>query len=521
MAIKTRMTIYDNDLPPGFTKDSYLVNPYGSKSDGTMFNDPELNKAYGPMGGGGGYGGTVTTGIYYGSAGTGKPWPRWGTALMLVLLAFAILAYGRHVLVVERLSPYPPSDYVVFAGESLGSNPTAKSVAEKYKTRLWLFQNQMAPLFPATAPWNNFYSGCGMSVRCITHPMEVVDRFRKHALAPDTFWNDLCNLSNFHRDDFPTGVPLEWDIKTKVHGAGSLHPTTYSQCQLKADSLAQVQRQISASRERRLLMGNGLFAAIALMVMVGVWAWFRGGLPKLSRAGRDAEENGGASAGYMAKLASHPKLEQWSEGDRRIVCGNRQFMAAAIQKYPQNYQYGSEDVRSDVEIARSAIAGYFLSIQYVPESIQGNPDLVILACQKQAWHGFEYASEQLRGDPDFMLKVLALSQYAGLLRHATPSLLANEAFLRKALKISANVLEYCTDKMKDDYELIKSIISREESGLQLQHASQRLRGRKELVLLAYQNPGDFISLYEELSPELQKDAEVIEAAKKAMDLHFS
>ena len=41
------MTIYDNDLPPGVSKGSYLVNPFGSKSDGNLFIDPDMNKGHG------------------------------------------------------------------------------------------------------------------------------------------------------------------------------------------------------------------------------------------------------------------------------------------------------------------------------------------------------------------------------------------------------------------------------------------------------------------------------------------
>jgi len=69
----------------------------------------------------------------------------------------------------------------------------------------------MAPLFPENASWENFYSGCGATLRCITHPIEVVERFRKNALAPDTFWNDLCNLTNYHRDDFLVECPVAMD----------------------------------------------------------------------------------------------------------------------------------------------------------------------------------------------------------------------------------------------------------------------------------------------------------------------
>jgi len=75
--------------------------------------------------------------------------------------------------------------------------------------------------------------------------------------------------------------------------------------------------------------------------------------------------------------------------------------------------------------------------------------------------------------------------------------------------------------MKDDYDLVKSIVSHKESGREIQHASKRLLANKELVLLAYQNPDETIHIFDEISKALQRDTDVIKAAKKARDMHFS
>lgn len=522
------MPVYDNDLPPGVTKDSFLVNPYGNKHDGNLFHDPSLNKTYDYSRQSGSSGGTTTSkgrsapGISYGPAvPDGKPWPRWRTAMILVLLALSILVIARQKMVIERLPPYPQSEHVLLNGESLGSNPTIKSVAEKYKDRLALYKNQMAPLFPANAPWESFYSGCGTAVRCIAHPMDVFERFRKNSLAPDTFWNDLCNLTNYHRDDFPSGIPLQWNIKTKVQGAGTAYTTTFSQCELTTDSLKQVRSHITSNREQKLLVGNIIFGLISLTLLMGIWLWFYGRLPKWSQAGKVDGKSGGVGASYMNKLTSYPKLEKWSEGDRRIICGDHFFMAAAIQKFPQNYQYGSSEVRANVELAKSAIGKYYLNLRYAPDSIKSDPDLVILACERGGWQELKYASEKLLGEADFMLKVLEISNSYSVFDHATQGLLANEVFLCKALEINTGVFKYCTDGMKDDYDLVKSIVSHKESGREIQHASKRLLANKELVLLAYQNPDETIHIFDEISKALQRDTDVIKAAKKARDMHFS
>ena len=275
------MTIYDNDLPPGITKDSYLVNPYGSKSEGNMFHDPELNKAFGggsgagsTHSGGGAFGGTGSGGFSYGAS-TGAPMSKGAKAFWLAVVALGLLAYGRHALVVNQLPPYPPTEFVLFSGEHLRINPTAKEVGEAYKSRLALFKSSLSPLFAPTAPWDSFYNGCGMKIRCLSHPSEVVERFRKHAIAPDTFWNDLCNITNYHRSDFPAGLKLDWEVRTKSSGPGILHPTSYSQCVLKDTSQAEVRQHVRASRERALWNGNAFLGGLALIALLGIGAWYR------------------------------------------------------------------------------------------------------------------------------------------------------------------------------------------------------------------------------------------------------
>lgn len=268
------MTIYDNDLPPGISKDSYLVNPYGSKPEGNMFHDADLNKAYGG-GSGTAYGGVGASGGYSGGTSVSTPMPRWIKGFLLLLVAFLVLAYGRSIMVVGRLTPYPQTEFVLFSGKQLRINPTAHDVTEGYKAGLTQFKNLMTPLFPPDVAWTSFYRGCGMRVHCLSHPMEAVARFRKHALSADTFWNDLCNLSNYHRDEFPADIKLEWEIRTKASVAGIINPTSFSQCILKQDSQTQVRKRIAASRKRELWLGNALFGLLTLTAVVGIGVWYR------------------------------------------------------------------------------------------------------------------------------------------------------------------------------------------------------------------------------------------------------
>lgn len=172
---------------------------------------------------------------------------------------------------------------------------------------------------------------------------------------------------------------------------------------------------------------------------------------------------------YYAKLQSCQFLHKWSKEDLAKVKSSVAFMTEATLMHAMNYQYGSEAVRADAAMA---------------------------------------------------LKVLSGEDHSGIMKYATQELLNNEDFLFKAISINPFVLQYCTESMKDNFDIVKAAILKSQYGPLLNDASKHLLGNKDLVLLAYQYPGDLIGIFGDISLELQSDPDVIAAAKKAKDLIY-
>jgi hypothetical protein len=172
---------------------------------------------------------------------------------------------------------------------------------------------------------------------------------------------------------------------------------------------------------------------------------------------------------YHKKLQSSQFLYKWSKEDLEKVKSNVAFMTEATLMHAKNYQYGSEAVRADAAMA---------------------------------------------------LKVLTVGNHSDIMQHASKELLNNEDFLFKAISVDPFILQYCTESMKDNFDIVKTAILKSQYGSLLNDASKRLLGNKELVLLAYQYPDDLIAIFGDISLELQSDPDVIAAAKKAEDLVY-
>ena len=67
----------------------------------------------------------------------------------------------------------------------------------------------------------------------------------------------------------------------------------------------------------------------------------------------------------------------------------------------------------------------------------------------------------------------------------------DDEFYLRALEASPFAIEYCPESFKDDFDLMKKIVSR--CGLLLVHASKRLKSNKEIILEAVKENSDAMS----------------------------
>ena len=115
----------------------------------------------------------------------------------------------------------------------------------------------------------------------------------------------------------------------------------------------------------------------------------------------------------------------------------------------------------------------------------GRTDEDVLA-KKRNELALQYASKELKGDKDVVLK--ALRVFGGnSLQHASVELRNDKELVLEAVGEHGLALQYASKELKGDKEVVLKAVG--NHGLALQYASKELKGDKEVVLKAVGNPG--------------------------------
>ena len=122
-------------------------------------------------------------------------------------------------------------------------------------------------------------------------------------------------------------------------------------------------------------------------------------------------------------------------------------------------------------------------------------------------------SDSLKKDSEFLVKILLSYGRCIVLSIASEELTKNQNFfleiLQKNKYIEGSILEYASDDLKNDNEIVqKAVVNNPHN---LEHASEDLRNDKEIVLAAVRKDGKVLEF---ASEDLQNDKEIVLAAVK-------
>jgi hypothetical protein len=125
---------------------------------------------------------------------------------------------------------------------------------------------------------------------------------------------------------------------------------------------------------------------------------------------------------------------------------------------------------------------------------------------------FQYASEELKNDKDFVLNVINSDVY--YLEHASPKIRSDREIIIRAVQLDGYALQLASEELRSDTEIVKLAILSQP--LSIQFAGSDLRNNKELLKLAMDSD---IAAIQYAGPILQNDKEIMSIANlsKALD----
>lgn len=167
----------------------------------------------------------------------------------------------------------------------------------------------------------------------------------------------------------------------------------------------------------------------------------------------------------------------------------------------------------DVVLAFCAQWPHGAQLEFAGPKARSDRDIVFAAL-KASGMALEFAGTEFR--KDFEAIQCAVRRTPHAIQHMDAELLSNRAFMLELLSktsVSQGVLQFLSDSMRDDKEIVMAILRTDWQSFE--HASERLRGDRDVMWEALTRTNDWYkaSAFEHAAEELKRDTEF---AKKAV-----
>ena len=132
-----------------------------------------------------------------------------------------------------------------------------------------------------------------------------------------------------------------------------------------------------------------------------------------------------------------------------MVTKKSETLEDVLAETPWLYAYLNEDCQKDKSLAKIVLEKMGAMLEYAPESISSDSDLVMLAIEHGA--SFWMISEELKGNKDFIIK--ALEWCDDVLDHVDEEFLEDLEILYKAVEIDGENYKCFIKELRDDRDI--------------------------------------------------------------------
>lgn len=176
------------------------------------------------------------------------------------------------------------------------------------------------------------------------------------------------------------------------------------------------------------------------------------------------------------------------------------FCKPFIYEYPHNIEFAGVSVKSNRDLIKELCSRKGVLINYVKDYFGSDKEIAELAVSNYG-DAIEYLSPELQNDVEIVK--LAINQNPTALKFASANLKDNNEVIEIAIIKDGYALEFASERLKNDETVVFKAINHKRtkelgwetnrcsSGGAFKFASERVRGIKELAILALQNEGDY------------------------------
>lgn len=181
---------------------------------------------------------------------------------------------------------------------------------------------------------------------------------------------------------------------------------------------------------------------------------------------------------YQIALTS---LNEETRREKKVKIENHMFMCS------QAISYAPKELKEDREFMLEAIKSNKFSLEYAHYTLLDDRSFILEAMKYSNGFAFRYGSEETRSDPEIAL--LAVQTYEWALSYASMELRDDRNIVLEAVKFFGMALQFASERLRDDREVVLAALK--SDGWALRYISDTLRNDTEIVSLATYNMGAF------------------------------
>ena len=176
------------------------------------------------------------------------------------------------------------------------------------------------------------------------------------------------------------------------------------------------------------------------------------------------------------------KLLKYNYLDFAYVCyelrSDREFMQNAISENGETIEFASYELRNDEEFILQAIEKNHLCFVYASDRLKNDKEFMLKAIGKN-YMVIEHAKNMFRDDKDVILAALERDNFGLSLSHASDRLRNDKEFMLKVADVNIKALKFLSDRLKNDSDFILKAF--EKDNRSLEYASSELKANKEFM----------------------------------------
>lgn len=139
------------------------------------------------------------------------------------------------------------------------------------------------------------------------------------------------------------------------------------------------------------------------------------------------------------------------------------------------------------------------ALKGVIELHSDNEDIVVAALNMFNDDLFQYASDRLKNDRDFILKVIDNDypmSLVNIVEHIAPHLQDDDEIMTKAINVSGYIIRAASDRIKNDKQYCMLAVTNQDSAYG--QISEQMRMDKDILLKVMETRGDYFALHPEV-----------------------